>query len=93
VARTTLEIADIFRTYGPAWRRANAGHVSLTQLKVMSAIEACLSIGPQLGPWIGSQKGPLFLRHKWSALAGRSWSGLRSPASADRRDGVIRRGS
>jgi predicted Zn-ribbon and HTH transcriptional regulator len=41
VARTTLEIADIFRTYGPAWRRANAGHVSLTQLKVMSAIEAC----------------------------------------------------
>jgi hypothetical protein len=41
VARATLEIADIFRTYGPAWRRANAGHVSLTQLKVMAAIEAC----------------------------------------------------
>ena len=37
----TLEIADIFRAYGPAWRRAHAGHVSLTQLKVMSAIEAC----------------------------------------------------
>jgi hypothetical protein len=41
VARSELEIADIFRRYGPAWRRANAGHVSLTQLKVMSAIEAC----------------------------------------------------
>jgi predicted Zn-ribbon and HTH transcriptional regulator len=41
VARATLEIADIFRAYGPAWRRANAGHVSLTQLKVMAAIEAC----------------------------------------------------
>lgn len=39
--RPRLEIADIFRRYGPAWRRANAGHVSLTQLKVMSAIEAC----------------------------------------------------
>ncbi|WP_172332738.1 IS91 family transposase [Mangrovicoccus sp. HB161399] len=39
--RPKLEIADIFRAYGPAWRRANAGHVSLTQLKVMSAIEAC----------------------------------------------------
>jgi len=41
VPRPKLEIADIFRAYGPAWRRANAGHVSLTQLKVMSAIEAC----------------------------------------------------
>jgi hypothetical protein len=27
--------------HGPAWRRANAGHVSLAQLKVMSSIEAC----------------------------------------------------
>ena len=39
--RPRLEIADIFRAHGPAWRRARAGHVSLTQLKVMSAIEAC----------------------------------------------------
>ena len=39
--RPRLEIADIFRRYGPAWRRTNAGHVSLSQLKVMSAIEAC----------------------------------------------------
>ncbi len=39
--RLTLELADIFRAYGPAWRRANAGHVGLGQLKVMSAIEAC----------------------------------------------------
>ncbi len=36
-----LEVADIFRDFGPAWRRANAGHVSLEQLKVMSAIERC----------------------------------------------------
>tara|TARA_R110000868_G_scaffold411574_1_gene705457 strand:- start:5000 stop:6226 length:1227 start_codon:yes stop_codon:yes gene_type:complete len=41
VPRPKLEIADIFRAHGPAWRQANAGHVSLTQLKVMSAIEAC----------------------------------------------------
>lgn len=41
MSRPGLEIADVFRAYGPAWRRANAGHVSLTQLKVMSAIEAC----------------------------------------------------
>nr|WP_203595639.1 IS91 family transposase [Salipiger sp. PrR003] len=36
-----MEIADIFRAHGPAWRQANAGHVSVSQLKVMSAIEAC----------------------------------------------------
>jgi len=34
-------VADIFRAHGPAWRKANAGHVSLGQLKVMSAIENC----------------------------------------------------
>jgi len=41
VPRNKLEIADIFRKFGPAWRQANAGHISLNQLKVMSAIEAC----------------------------------------------------
>jgi hypothetical protein len=41
VARPALEVADIFRDHGAAWRRANAGHVSLGQLKVMSAIESC----------------------------------------------------
>jgi hypothetical protein len=41
VARPTLEVADIFRDHGAAWRAANAGHVSLGQLKVMSAIECC----------------------------------------------------
>jgi len=37
----SLEVADIFRTHGPAWRAANKGHVSLTQLKVMSSIVRC----------------------------------------------------
>jgi Transposase zinc-binding domain len=31
----------VFRAHGAAWREANAGHVSLDQLKVMSAIETC----------------------------------------------------
>jgi hypothetical protein len=39
--RERLEVADIFRAHGPAWRRARAGHLSLGQLKVMSAIETC----------------------------------------------------
>ena len=41
VARPALEVADIFRDHGAAWRQANAGHVSLGQLKVMTAIESC----------------------------------------------------
>jgi hypothetical protein len=39
--RPKLEVADIFRDHGAAWRSANAGHVSLDQLKVMTAIERC----------------------------------------------------
>ncbi len=41
MSRPKLEVADIFRGHGAAWRAASAGHVSLDQLKVMSAIERC----------------------------------------------------
>jgi hypothetical protein len=41
VPREGLEVADIFRAHGPAWRKAQAGHLSLGQLKVMSAVERC----------------------------------------------------
>ena len=41
--RPDLEVAEIFRTAGPAWRRDERGHLSLAQLKVMSAIEQCRS--------------------------------------------------
>jgi hypothetical protein len=43
MSRPALEVADIFRAHGPAWRCAQAGHLSLGQLKVMSAIEQCRS--------------------------------------------------
>ena len=39
--RPALEVADIFRAHGSAWRDAQRGHLSLTQLKVMSAITQC----------------------------------------------------
>jgi len=41
MSRPQLEVADIFRDHGAAWRRANVGHVSLDQMKVISAIERC----------------------------------------------------
>jgi len=43
VGRPTLEVADVFREHGSAWREAQRGHLSLAQLKVMSAIEQCRS--------------------------------------------------
>ena len=43
MGRCALEVADIFRAHGPAWRRAQREHLSLGQLKVMSAIEQCRS--------------------------------------------------
>jgi hypothetical protein len=41
VSRPKLEVADIFRASGPDYRARNKGHLSLAQLRVMSAIEAC----------------------------------------------------
>ena len=43
MSRQPLEVADIFRDHGPAWRHTHAGHLSLGQLQVMSAIERCRS--------------------------------------------------
>ena len=43
MGRPALEVADIFRVHGPAWRQAQHAHLSLGQLKVMSAIEQCRS--------------------------------------------------
>ena len=41
MARPSMEVADIFRGHGAAWRAANRNAVSLGQLKAMSAIETC----------------------------------------------------
>ena len=41
LGRPALEVADIFREHGPAWRETQRGHLSLAQLKVMSAITQC----------------------------------------------------
>jgi len=41
--RPPVEVADIFRQHGAAWRLGHRGHISSTQYKVMSAIECCRS--------------------------------------------------
>ena len=64
MTRPMLEVADIFRDHGAAWRRANAGHVSLGQLKVMSAIERCRTAERR------TEGAPIF---DWRA-SGATWS-------------------
>ena len=44
MVRPGLEVADIFRGHGAAWRNTNRGRMSLDQLKVMSAIESCRTV-------------------------------------------------
>src|SRR5438477_10119610 len=46
MSRPELEVADIFRRFGAAWRAANGGHISLTQRRVMTAIEICRTAAP-----------------------------------------------
>src|ERR671929_2347465 len=41
MTRPGLEVADVFRRHGPAWRAANEGHLSRAQRRVMRAIELC----------------------------------------------------
>src|ERR1700694_2672040 len=41
MSRPKLEVADIFRRFGAAWRAVNEGHISLSQRRVMTAIEIC----------------------------------------------------
>lgn len=46
-SRPPLEVADVFRFSGKDYKASHQGHLSLSQLKVMSAIERCRSA--QLG--------------------------------------------
>jgi Putative transposase/Transposase zinc-binding domain len=41
MSRPKLEVADVFRRHGAAWRAANKAHLSLGQRRVMTAIEVC----------------------------------------------------
>lgn len=43
MARPSLEVADVFRFHGQQYKAKQGKHLHLSQLKVMSAIEACRS--------------------------------------------------
>src|SRR5215467_7375120 len=54
--RPALEVADIFRDFGPAWLEANRGRVSHAQLKVMDAILTCRTAA--LGGFVARCENP-----------------------------------
>ena len=74
--RPALEIADIFRDHGRAWREANRGHVSLGQMKVMSAIERCrtAALGGHVARCENAACGHTVIAYN-SCLMGRSSNG------------------
>ena len=39
--RASLEVADVFRRHGAAYRHAHEGHLGRVERKIMGAIEAC----------------------------------------------------
>jgi len=61
-------VADIFRRRGPAWRASHAGHLSLGQLKVMSAIERCRTAA--LGGHVERCEDCAHLRISYNSLYG-----------------------
>ncbi len=101
--RTSIEVAGIFQAEGPGYRAAQAGHLNLTQLKVMSAIENCrtAALGGQVDACenCGHQRiayNSCRNRHcpKCQAAAARTWLAdhrlcLRHPASVRKKRFVV----
>jgi len=81
VTRPALEIADIFRRHGAAWRASHAGHVSLAQLKVMSAIESCRTAA--LGGHVEACEGCRHVRIAYNSCRNRHCPKCQGAAARD----------
>ena len=72
--RPALEVADIFRRYGEAFRRNHGAHLGRIERRIMAAIEACRT--PVLGGHIEQCGDCGLLRCAYnSCLMGRSGNG------------------
>jgi hypothetical protein len=67
--RPELEVADIFRRHGPAYRQAHAGHLGGTERRVMAAIEACRT--PALGGHVEHCADCGFVRYAYNSCRDR----------------------
>ena len=82
MGRPFLEVAEIFRDHGAVWRQANRGHVSLGQLKAMSAIESCrtAALGGHVARCENSACGHTVIAYN-SCLMGKNGNGELAAAS------------
>jgi hypothetical protein len=72
--RRVLEVADILRRHGPAYRHAHADHLGGTERRVMAAIEACRT--PALGGHAEHCADCGYVRHAYnSCLMGKAGNG------------------
>ena len=72
--RPMLEVADIFRRHGAAYRQAHAHHLDRTERRVMAAIEACRT--PALGGHTERCADCGFVRYAFnSCLMGKAGNG------------------
>jgi hypothetical protein len=72
--RSGLEVADIFRAAGSGYRAAQNGHLSLAQLKVMTAIDAAKM--PVMGNAVSRAMAAEYIRHlqRRAHSGGLSWA-------------------
>ena len=78
--RPTLEVADVFRQHGDAYRAQAGGSLSTAERRVMTAIEACLEMARRKGTFWQREKGPL------CRVVVATW-----PDGAERREATSRR--
>ena len=79
--RPVLEVADIFRRHGPAYRQAHADHLGGTERRVMAAIEACRT--PALGGHVEHCADCGFIRHAYNSCRDRHCPKCQGLARAD----------
>ena len=79
--RPVLEVADIFRRHGPAYRQAHADHLGGTERRVMAAIEACRT--PALGGHVEHCADCGFVRHAYNSCRDRHCPKCQGLARAD----------
>ena len=79
--RPVLEVADVFRRHGPAYRQAHADHLGGTERRVMAAIEACRT--PVLGGHVEHCADCGFVRHAYNSCRDRHCPKCQGLARAD----------
>src|SRR5499433_2791348 len=80
MSRPKLEVADIFRRHGAAWRAANQAHLSLGQRRVMTAIEVCRTAA--LGGHVERCQDCAFTRIAYNSCRNRHCPKCQWPAAA-----------